>query len=785
MRIFKSHPLLKLVNSYLIDVRPVGTNILETLSLHHCGNMMVTSKLVEWETQSMNTASWTVRVPKRETVIVVRNSVTSLTLRAILLELKRLWTSKIGLLPDGNRESYANPPEWIYISRNSVARTNCAKSISQAVKSTAKRESPLHLPGLGKNVWNTRGLPTEGNLQGSRRLHSTCSKQGRELESVTEQTGHRVGLTHIKAVTKLSGLYKKAEKFKDTLIVEDIYKRFILDKNLYLVAYDKLKSKPGNMTPAISPITLDGMSDEVLDKIIESLRSEKFQFSPSRRVNIPKKSGGTRPLSVGNPRDKLVQEVMRMALEAMYEPRFLDTSHGFRPNRGTHTALKHIFTRVHGVWAIEGDFSKCFDTIDHQLLINYIGRNVKDDRFISLLWKALKMGYLDSHSVKSNIIGTPQGSIISPILANIYLHQLDEYIEKLKAEYDIGTRQKIRKEWRALEYKLTKARKEGDSKEIKKLLVKRKKIPSISYSDSSYKRLYYVRYADDWIVTITGPRKDAVDILNKIDGFGKTLKLNLNLTKTRITNLHTDSAFFLGTTIKFTRHVGFSHTQQSSLKQRKIGPRIMLTAPIQNIRKRLTEAGFIKNNNPHPKWLWMPFGLSQIVHQYNAVYRGFVNYYSFVQNMGALARTMYFYLKSSCLRLIAAKMKLKTKAGVYKKYGKHLIVTQRYQVSKGKATMKTTRFVIPKYKVNVWDFKINPTPVIESLYASPKSIANLMNLECSLCGSDYKVEMHHVRKMSDLKPTSGEIDRLMIKYRRKQIPLCRECHMKKHSKNTI
>jgi len=150
-------------------------------------------------------------------------------------------------------------------------------------------------------------------------------------------------------MTKLSGLYRKAEKFGKELQVKDIYKKHMLDKNLFLIAYNKLKSKSGNMTPVISPETLDGMSNEVLDKIIDRLRSGKFQFSPSRRVYIQKKDGSKIPLSVGNPRDKIVQEVMRMILEAIYEPRFLDTSHGFRPKRGCHTALRTIFSRFHGV----------------------------------------------------------------------------------------------------------------------------------------------------------------------------------------------------------------------------------------------------------------------------------------------------------------------------------------------------------------------------------------------------------------------------------------------------
>ena len=219
------------------------------------------------------------------------------------------------------------------------------------MKSVTKEERPSKPLWRGKSVISTKGLPKGINPQGSRGLHSTSNANplGREPGSTKGQEGNRAGLTRIKAETKLSGLYKKSEKFGDELKVNDIYKKFMLDRNLHLIAYDKLKSKPGNMTPGISPETQDGISNVELEKIIDKLRTEKFQFSPSRRVYIPKKDGGKRPLSVGNPRDKIVQEVMRMILEAMYEPKFKDSSHGFRINRGCHTALRTIFSKFHGV----------------------------------------------------------------------------------------------------------------------------------------------------------------------------------------------------------------------------------------------------------------------------------------------------------------------------------------------------------------------------------------------------------------------------------------------------
>jgi retron-type reverse transcriptase len=125
-------------------------------------------------------------------------------------------------------------------------------------------------------------------------------------------------------------------------IVTDKLFKLLLDNQLYLIAYQKLRSKPGNMTPGITPITLDGMSEEVITEIISRLKAGKFDFSPGRRIMIPKPRGGERPLTIAPPRDKIVQEVLRMILEAIFEPTFQDTSHGFRPGRSCHTALKDI-----------------------------------------------------------------------------------------------------------------------------------------------------------------------------------------------------------------------------------------------------------------------------------------------------------------------------------------------------------------------------------------------------------------------------------------------------------
>ena len=257
-----------------------------------------------------------------------------------------------------------------------------------------------------------------------------------------------------KILDKLADLNKRSILYPDKVIDRNLYADFILNKDMFLIAYDKLKSKPGNRTPGINPETLDGLNLDIIEGIISKLRDESFQFSPGRKTYIPKKKGGTRGLIVGNPRDKLVQEVMRLVLEAIYEPLFKDESHGFRINRSCHSALRYVFTNFIGVtWCIEGDISKCFDNIDHQRLMKLVSDKIKDNRFCRLLWKAIRNGCFEFKVYKNNIVGTPQGSIISPILANIYLDQLDNFIVRLKWEFDKGVSAKPNPVHRNLTYK--------------------------------------------------------------------------------------------------------------------------------------------------------------------------------------------------------------------------------------------------------------------------------------------------------------------------------------------
>lgn len=522
----------------------------------------------------------------------------------------------------------------------------------------------------------------------------------------------------VKILEKLTDLNKRSILKPYKIIDRDLYADFILNKDMFLIAYDKLKSNPGNMTPGINPDTLDGLNLEIIEEILAKLRNESFQFSMGRRTLIPKKDGNFRSLTIGNPRDKLVQEILRMVLEAIYEPLFKDESYGFRVNRGCHSALRSIFTKFVGVtWCIEGDISNCFDSINHVKLMDLISKKIRDKRFNRLIWKALKTGYFHFKIYKNNLIGTPQGSIISPILANIYLDQLDDFILSLKSEFDQGEKAKRNPSHSALTYKITKLKEKklNIEEEIDKLKKKskrsrkkeniekinleikekiklwkeqskifrgvvneRRSVPYAHPNDPDYKKLTYIRYADDWIVGIRGRYKDAELIKQKIADYCCEIGLTLNKEKTRITNIRRKKVLFLGVEIKYTKHITYSD-HGLGFKQRNT-PRFILLAPIRNIINKLTQSGFIKNRKSHPKYLWMPYSHIQIINQYNSVFRGILNYYSFAFNRGAVVSILNFFLKGSCTKLLATKFSLRTQAKVYKKFGKGL--SPRHNIEK-------------------------------------------------------------------------------------------------------
>src|ERR1700730_6256496 len=252
------------------------------------------------------------------------------------------------------------------------------------------------------------------------------------------------------------------ERGKQGLPLEDMYRQ-LYNPGLYLMAYGRLYANKGAMTPGSTSETVDGMSMAKIEQLIDDLRHERYRWTPVRRTYIAKKNGKLRALGLPTWSDKLLQEVIRLILEAYYEPQFSSLSHGFRPGRGCHTALTSITDNWSGTkWFIEGDVSQYFDTIDHSVLLAILGERLKDNRFLRLLSNLLRAGYLEDWKYHRTLSGSPQGGVVSPILSNIYLDRFDTYVEQvLIPEYTRRTRRRYNLHYEALRAKANRWKKKG------------------------------------------------------------------------------------------------------------------------------------------------------------------------------------------------------------------------------------------------------------------------------------------------------------------------------------
>jgi len=561
---------------------------------------------------------------------------------------------------------------------------------------------------------------------------------------------------------------------KDTSTVNTKVLDLMCDTDVLIAAYTKIKSSPGNMTPGMDSETLDGINITWFEKLKKDLRTNAFQFRPARRIEIPKPNGkGTRPLGIASPRDKIVQGAMLLIMEAIFEPSFVTHSHGFRPGKGCHTALKEVKNTFSAVnWFIEGDISKCFDTFNHKLLVHLISKRINDKGFLDLLHKALKAGYMFQGQFFSPEVGTPQGSIVSPILCNILLHGLDQFVLNLQKNFDLGKRRKENPIWK----KLTR---NGQINEVHD-----KNISSRLHNDSSYKRLKYVRYADDFLIGIIGSRKDCVVIRDSIHVFLlKELKLNLNLEKTQITHARDDSAHFLGTDVKITplekRPLRIVTRGNSTLKM-KSNTRPLLMAPIKKLVDKLTEKGFAKNGGkPTRNARFLHFDTNQIVNHFKQIWLGLSVYYSFADNYGSLGR-IHYILKYSCVLTLASKLKLKTAKRVFIKFGKDIFI--RDSDNKIIASFPNVPLAKPNKFYTTQLSEINPMNRLEKLSKATFRSKSVLSNPCIVCGSFEKIEMHHVRKLRDSSRAikMDYMTSMMSRMNRKQIPICRSCHIKYH-----
>ena len=252
--------------------------------------------------------------------------------------------------------------------------------------------------------------------------------------------------------------------------MDELYRQ-LFNPQLYLLAYGRIYSNKGAMTPGPDAETADGMTLGKIERIIDALRHERYRFKPVRRHYIPKKDGKQRPLGLPSWSDKLLGEVVRLLLEAYYEPQFSDHSHGYRPGRGCHTALREVAVAWTGTtWFIEGDISRCFDQLDHRSCSATLGEKIHDNRLLRLIGQMLRAGYLEDWVWNATLSGAPQGGVLSPCLSNIYLDRLDKFVETvLLPEYTRGVRRRPNPEYKRIAGAIRRARKRGDHAAVRAL----------------------------------------------------------------------------------------------------------------------------------------------------------------------------------------------------------------------------------------------------------------------------------------------------------------------------
>jgi group II intron reverse transcriptase/maturase len=576
----------------------------------------------------------------------------------------------------------------------------------------------------------------------------------------------------------------------------DLY-RLMFKEDLYIVAYERIKSKPGNMTAGSDGATLDGFSRGDIQEIIQAMRTEQFHFKPVRQQFIPKPNGKMRKLGIPCVRDKIVQEVIRLILEAIYDspstPYFHDTSHGFRPNRSCHTAMREYRGKWSAVnWIIEGDISSCFDELEHGILVSILRKKIQDERFLNLIWKLLKAGYMDLNGrKKESLIGSPQGGIASPILANIYLHELDEFIEDLQIELEQGDKKRRNPVYQRLAVRKRQLVAQGQTKTkaFREIVKEMRTLPTVVVNDPAYIRIKYLRYADDWIIGLCGSKKLAEAIKLRIKDFLlETLKLRLSEEKTHITNARGEKTHFLGTDLK----VGSGGTPKVVLttngsgkrfKRRSTGWETVMQAPLSKLIKRLKDKGMCTiEGRPLARRGWAFLDAEQIVALYSSVNHGIQNYYRFADNWSRLSRIQSI-LQVSLAKTLARKFQITTNQ-VFKKLGKDMCI--RVEGKDGKKDREIRFYRNHDWAKNREAFQPGNHTNIDQLRTSiGMRTRSKLGKPCCICGTTGEVmpivmhHIRHIRKLSSKRKAVG-FNSILQKLNRKQIPVCEECHGKIH-----
>ena len=585
------------------------------------------------------------------------------------------------------------------------------------------------------------------------------------------------------------------ERGKRGLPIERVYRQ-LFSRELFLKAYGRIYRNNGAMTRGTTAEVVDGMSLEKIDSIIDALRHERYRWKPARRVWIPKKNGKKRPLGITTWSDKLVAEAVRLILNAYFDVQFSDHSHGFREGRGCGDALQDIYHTWKGcAWIIEGDISDCFGSLSHDLLISTLSEKIHDGRFIRLVKQLLDAGYLEDWKFNQTLSGVPQGSVISPILSNILLNKLDQYVETaLIPQYTRGEKKQVNPIYKRLTSKAENRFKRGLTKQGQQFRKAAQQLPSKDPQDPTYRRLRFCRYADDFALGFIGPKAEAEEIKRQLATFlREELKLSLSAEKTLITHARSSKAKFLGYEVTILQNdtkrsrVKRGNTERS-FDQRSINAGIGRRIPQPVILDKCTR--YMRNGKPiHRSELENESDFT-IISTYQLEYRGIVEYYRMAYNLHTLSR-LKWVMQQSLAKTLAHKHKSSVRK-IYKKYqteievdGKQYKVFQATILREGKNPLVATWGGITL----TWDMKATIEDRTGWKWSGRSELEKrLLAQVCEVCEATRltdQIEVHHIRALKDLKAYDGREKprwvKIMAARKRKTLVLCRTCHDDLHA----
>lgn len=613
-----------------------------------------------------------------------------------------------------------------------------------------------------------------------------------------EQTSPLRKLTHINNITKNNKFNSNIRTYPQ---FKNLYK-FITHPQILLKAYTNLASNKGSMTAGIDAETLDGFSLTNIHKLHLDLIEEKYKPKPVRRVWIPKPGKPfpeiKRPLAVPTILDRIVQEAIRIFLQPIYEPLFEKKNHnyGFRPNKSTYNSIEFIKNNAKGSnYAIEGDIKGAYDSINHNKLLEFISNTIQDDKLLKLINITLKAGILNENKFETSLTGVPQGSILSPLLFNIYMFQFDLFIEnhilpltesinKTQNRKPDGKRNpkyiKITNKITRLKHKLNSTHiKDDESNSIKKqikILIQTKLNTPYTIKETINTKIHYTRYADDWVIFVHGPRFLPILIFNKIKSWLKQyLHLNLSLEKTLITPCNLKWVKFLGFAIRIQKkptRIKYINRQGTKYLQRTGTGHVNVTVDTQRVLFKLRNKGFAHTEYPKSigKKSWTNLEPETIIKSYSSIIYGIHNYYSRNITIYRDLNWIHHLVKTSCAKTLCLKYKKKSMSVIFRKYGPNLQLNKFSFPSK-----KYLREHIPNSKIS-FD-KRDPLNV----RVNWKTRFKIQSI-CCICSSNENVEMHHIKRLRG--PTGKDItkgfEKIMGAHNRKQIPVCKKCHRKIH-----